>query len=166
MSYAFSVSRRGLRTAAALGAAALGLLVTTACEKPTPLMTVTVGSDTVTTEAACYADGEALKQSSFKKCLNEKADESIEVGYGDKIRIGVEPETADKGWTLLVNGRRALPEPIDTTYHSFPGDVFFQRSAQPRSGAGGGADEAKVSVVAMGDGKVYGIWHVKAERES
>lgn len=162
MTYAIPGTRRGLRSATALGAVSLGLLAATACEKPTPLATVTVGSDTVTTEAACYEDGEAIRQSKVQDCLGKKAGKSIEVARGDKIRFGVEPGMADTGWMLFVNGQPALPEPIDTTYYSFPGDAFFQ--SQDPGGQGGTGKKAQVSIVETAKGKVKGVWHVNVER--
>ncbi|MCF6523065.1 DUF2771 domain-containing protein [Streptomyces sp. JJ36] len=161
MTYAIPGRRRGLRAASAVGAVSLGLLALSACEKPTPLTTVTVGDTTVTTEAACYEDGDKLAQKKFGKCLEKKAEESITVEAGEKIRFGVEPAMAETGWMLFVNGQPVLPEPVDQTYRSFPGDAFFQQ----QGGAGGGEPQkTQVSVVETKDGDVYGVWHLRIER--
>ncbi|MFE0201307.1 DUF2771 domain-containing protein, partial [[Kitasatospora] papulosa] len=91
MTVAFLSGKRR-RAAAALGAVSAGLLVLSACDKPTPLATVTVGTTSVHTEAACYNDGRAIKESQIQDCLNEKAEKSITVAPDDKIRFGVDPE--------------------------------------------------------------------------
>jgi hypothetical protein len=162
MSYAFSVSRRGLRTAAALGAATLGLLVTTACEKPTPLMTVTVGSDTVTTEAACYAEnGEALSREEGFGCLKQKTDRTITVGQGDRVHLGVEPEMADAGWVFFVDQRPMSAEELGSTYQTYEVDQWFQ----PQPGQGSVPDEVTLSVATLGEDELEGVWNIKVERE-
>ena len=53
-------SGKSRRIGVALGAVSAGLLVLSACDKPTPLATVTVGDNSVHTEASCYNDGNAL----------------------------------------------------------------------------------------------------------
>ncbi|HWM37608.1 MAG TPA: DUF2771 domain-containing protein [Streptomyces sp.] len=157
MSYA--ISRRGLRTATALGTVTFGLLALSACEKPSPLLTATVNSTSVTTEAACYDEGKTLPAGEAKKCLSEKAAKTVEIGPGDKLRIGVEPETAESGWLLFVDGRPALPDPVKKTYYTFSGDAFFQQQS-----AGGGTETkktAQVSIVQAEGGDFKGVWHLK-----
>ncbi|MDT0378469.1 DUF2771 domain-containing protein [Streptomyces sp. RKND-216] len=162
MSYAFSVSRRGLRTAAALGAATLGLLVTTACEKPTPLMTVTVGSETVTTEAACYAeDGKALSRDEGFACLKQKPDATIGVRQGDRVHVGVEPEMADAGWVVFANQRPMSAEELTSTYQTFDAEQWFQ----PQPGQGSAPDEVTLSVATLGEDELEGVWNIKVTRE-
>ncbi|CAM5448906.1 hypothetical protein SALBM135S_06759 [Streptomyces alboniger] len=53
----------------------------------------------------CYNDGKELKQSQLKSCLQDKDVKSIKVDPDEKVRFGVDPEIAEKGWTLLMNGR-------------------------------------------------------------
>lgn len=164
MSYAFSVTRRGLRTGAALGAATLGLLVTTGCglTAPTPLTTVTVGSDTVTTEAACYAtEGEALTRDEGFACLKEKADTTITVGQGDRVHLGVEPEMAEAGWVFFVNQRPMSAEQLSSTYQTFDADKWFQ----PQPGQSSVPDEVTLSVATLGEKDLEGVWNIKVERE-
>ncbi|EST39276.1 hypothetical protein N566_02870, partial [Streptomycetaceae bacterium MP113-05] len=146
----------------ALGAATLGLLVTTACEKPTPLTTMTVGSDTVTTEAACYAgDGGALKRKEGIACLKEKADKTLTVAQGDRVHLGVEPEMADAGWVYFVNGNPMSAEKLGSTYQTFDADEWFQ----PQPGATSVPDEVTLSVATLGDDEIGGVWNIKVERE-
>lgn len=167
MSYAFSVSRRGVRTAAALGAATLGLLVTTGCglTQPTPLATVTVGSDTVTTEAACMAtEDKPLDREEGFACLKGKPDATITVGQGDRVHLGVEPEMADAGWVYFVNQRPMSAEELGSTYQTFDADQWFQ----PQPGQGGQAsvpDKVTLSVATLGEDDLEGVWNVTIKRE-
>jgi hypothetical protein len=161
MSYA--ISQRVLRSrVTAVGAAALGLFALSACEKPTPLVTATVNSDSVTTEAACYDDGKTLPTGEAKKCLGKESGPTVEVGPGDKLRLGVEPDTAESGWLLVVDGSPAVPDPIHKTYYTFNGDAFFQQQS-----ADGGAESkksAQVSIVQTEGKDFKGIWHLKLKR--
>lgn len=156
MTNATSGSRRRLRTATALGAVSLGLLALSACQKPTPLTTVTVNGDSVHTEAACYNDGKAIQNDKLKACLGKKTDTSVTVAHGDRVRVGVEPDVADNGWVLYGSQQQ---EAFHTTYQSFSGDAFFQ-------GAQGQAptDKAQLTLLELKDKKVTGVWVVKLNR--
>ena len=156
MTNATSGSRRRLRTASALGAVTLGLLALSACQKPTPLTTVTVDGDSVHAQAACYNDGKAIPNDRLKSCLSKKAGASAEVAQGDRVRVGVEPDVADNGWVLYGSQQQ---EAFHTTYQSFSGDAFFQ-SAQ----GGAPSDSAQLTVLELKDSKVTGVWVVKLKR--
>ncbi|OEV04889.1 hypothetical protein [Streptomyces oceani] len=164
MTNALSGSRRGLRTATAIGTVTLGMLALAACEKPTPLMTVTVGSDTVTAEAACYEDGAVLDDAKANACSKkDDAEQTITVDKDEKIRIGVEPDMAEDGWLLLVNNQPVLSEPSDETYLTFPGEAFFQK--QGPTGTPVPTESAKITVVQTADKKVKGVWQVQAKQD-
>ncbi|MBO8191903.1 DUF2771 domain-containing protein [Streptomyces oryzae] len=162
-----SQSRRGVRTATALGAVSLGLVTLSACEEPRPMMTATVGSDSVSTEAACYDDGKAIPyvngkgrpKGELRKCLAKPADKTISVGAGDKLRIGVDPKTADAGWLVLVNGDAVLSQPLKKTYYSFPGEAFFTEQS-PSGQPSAPRKKVRVTVVQSSGGDFNGIWHV------
>jgi hypothetical protein len=154
----FSGKRR--RAAAALGAVSAGLLVLSACDKPTPLTTVTVGTDSVHSEAACYNDGKAIKESLLQGCLTEKPAKTIKVALDDKVRMGVDPEIADHGWTLLFGGQPVEQEPYKKGYRTIPGNAFFS------SQTGEPTDKTAVSVLETSGKKVIGIWHFQFEKES
>ncbi|MGI5353186.1 DUF2771 domain-containing protein [Streptomyces sp. CA-250714] len=155
-----SQSRRGVRTATALGAASLGLVALSACEQPSPVVTATVGGDSVSTEASCYEDGKAIPQKEVRKCLGKKADKTISVGTGDKLRLGVDPKTADDGWLVLVDGKPALSEPMKKTYYSFPGEVFFQEESAPGQQPSAPKKSVQLTVVQTKGGDFNGIWHI------
>lgn len=159
MTVAFLTSKRR-RAAVALGAVSAGLLVLSACEKPTPLATVTVGSSSVNSPAACYNDGKAIEEKQIPACLNKKAEKSISVDPSDKIRFGVDPDIADKGWTIFLNGQNAEPEPFKKTYRTIPASAFFS------SQMGAAPDQTQVTIVESGGKSVTGIWHFNLKKKS
>ncbi|MFJ8664356.1 DUF2771 domain-containing protein [Streptomyces sp. NPDC093600] len=154
----FTGSRR--RAAVALGAVSAGLLVLSACDKPTPLATLTVGTDSVHSEAACYNDGEAIKESQIQQCLNKKAEKTLTVSMDDKIRFGVDPEIAEKGWTIFLGGQAAEQEPYKKTYRTIPASAFFS------SQTGEAPNETQVTLVETDGKKLTGIWHFALKKES
>lgn len=151
-------SGKGRRIGVALGAVSAGLLVLSACDKPTPLVTVTVGDNSVSTEASCYNDGKALKESEYKSCLNEKADKTVKAGMDDKVHFGVDPEVADHGWTLFINGQQAEQEPYKKTYRSIPGSAFFS------SQNGETTNKTQISIVETKGKELLGIWHFELKK--
>ncbi|MFJ4620000.1 DUF2771 domain-containing protein [Streptomyces sp. NPDC088812] len=155
-----AVRRR--RAVAAAGAVSAGLLVLSACDKPTPLSTITVGQASVSEEATCGGEGEALQPAALTKCLADKGIASISVDPDETVRFGVDPDVAEKRWTILMNGQ-PLTEDSDKTYRTIPGSVFFNA----QYGAQG--DSTLVSIKA-GDGKkdsqtVTGLWSFKLEKD-
>ncbi|MEU6660504.1 DUF2771 domain-containing protein [Streptomyces sp. NPDC046821] len=154
----FTVRHR--RTVAATGAIAAGLLLLSACDKPTPLATITVGSSTVTSEAACYNDGKALMASDLKDCLqNTKDVKSISVDPDATVRFGVDPKIADKGWTILMNGQ-PLTDSSKKTYRTVPGSVFFNQ----QYGATG--NSTKVSIVEGSGSNATGLWSFNLKKDT
>ncbi|MGK5631078.1 hypothetical protein [Streptomyces sp. URMC 123] len=154
---------KALRLAATLGAVSIGVVALSACEKPTPLATVTVGDTTVTTEEtkSCSGDGKKLDQAALQKCLSDepKNVKTISVKSGEKIRIGVEPEIAESGW-VIVGGGDGMLNPSKDTYRSFDVDKFMTRRdemGQPQA-----RETALLSIVeTQSEGGVKAMWHVK-----
>ncbi|MFI1868827.1 DUF2771 domain-containing protein [Streptomyces jumonjinensis] len=153
----FSGKRR--RAAATIGAVSAGLLVLSACEKPTPLATVTVGSESVNSEAACYNDGKPIKESLVQDCLNKDSGKTVKVALDDKIRFGVDPEIAEHGWTLFIGGQPAEQEPYKKTYRSIPASAFFT------SQTGETASKTNISIVETDGKKLIGIWLFTLEKK-
>ncbi|GAA2431422.1 DUF2771 domain-containing protein [Streptomyces glaucus] len=157
-----SVVRRR-RAVAAAGAVSAGLLVLSACDKPTPMATITVGQSSVSSEATCGGEGGSLKSAALTKCLKDKDIKTLSVDPDETVRFGVDPEIADERWTILMNGQPLLPEDLGKTYTTIPGSVFFSQ----QYGAQG--NSTLVSVKA-GDGKknsntVTGLWSFKLEKK-
>ncbi|GGQ05476.1 DUF2771 domain-containing protein [Streptomyces roseolilacinus] len=132
-------SGKARRAGVALGAVSAGLLVLSACgwTKPTPIATVTVGSDSYNTEAAenCYDEG-GLKESRVQECLSAKGGKAVDVSVDDRIRFGVDPEIAENGWTIFLDGERAEQEPYTKTYRSITASSFFAGPAMGGQSAG------------------------------
>ncbi|MFF4502918.1 DUF2771 domain-containing protein [Streptomyces sp. NPDC001401] len=154
-----AVRRR--RAVAAAGAVSAGLLVLSACDKPTPLSTITVGRSSVSSEATCGGEGKSLQTADLAKCLKAKDIKSIKVDPDETVRFGVDPKIADKRWTILMNGQ-PLTEDSDKTYRTIPGSVFFnaQYGAQGKS---------TLVTIKAADGKkssstVTGLWSFKLEK--
>ncbi|MEB8339817.1 DUF2771 domain-containing protein [Streptomyces endophyticus] len=150
---------RHRRAVAAVGAVGAGLLVLSACDKPTPMATVTVDRNSVNSEASCYNDGDPLKPTELQGCLKDKDAKSIKVDPDATVRFGVDPEIADKGWTLLMNGQ-PLTDASKKTYRTVPGSVFFNQ----QYGASGSA--TTVTILSGGNSKAYGLWSFKLEKDS
>ncbi|WP_175408598.1 DUF2771 domain-containing protein [Streptomyces sp. TRM64462] len=160
MTVAF-LSGRARRAGVALGAVSAGLLALSACDKPTPIATVTVGTESVHTEATsgCY-DADGLKQSKAQECLQKTGGKVVEVSLDDRIRFGVDPEIAENGWTLFINGEPAEPEPYKKTYRSISASAFFAGQA------GGGPESLRIAVVETHEKtkKPVGIWHFELKK--
>ncbi|WP_193783177.1 DUF2771 domain-containing protein [Streptomyces sp. E5N91] len=153
---------RRRRAVAAVGAVSAGLLLLSACDEPTPIATITVGSDSVSSEATCGGKGKNLSPDDINKCLKDKDAKSITVDQDETVRFGVDPDIADKHWTILMNGQQ-LVEDSDKTYRTVPGSVFFNA----QYGAQG--DSTNVAV-AVRDGKddsqnITGVWVFELKKD-
>ncbi|MFJ2739226.1 DUF2771 domain-containing protein [Streptomyces sp. NPDC087440] len=148
------------RTTAALGVAAAGLLVLSACDKPTPRATVTVGSTSVNAEANCYDADKGIAEKDMKACLNKKPAETVKLSLEDTLRLGVDPEVAENGWSLFLNGEQAEREPYKKTYRTLPGSAFFG----PRQDGSPAPKEVVLSIVETGSNKLIGSWNFKLEK--
>ncbi|MEU9374805.1 DUF2771 domain-containing protein [Streptomyces sp. NPDC048255] len=148
-------SGRARRSVAALGAVSAGLLLLSACDKPTPLATVTVGTSSVSAESACH-DATELSTDKVQECLtNLKDAKSVDYARGDTLRLGVEPDVVEDGkkWQAVLDGQ-PITEPSSNTYRSFPGaDVFAT------GGQGEAPSSKKLAIVQVAeDGKPLAVW--------
>ena len=151
-----AVRRR--RAVAAAGAVSAGLLLLSACDKPTAISTITVGSDSVSSEATCGGEGDALKAADLTKCLQDKGIDEIKVDPTETVRFGVDPDIAKNGWTILLNGQ-PLVESSKKTYQAIPGSVFFNA----QYGAQG--DSTLVSVKEGGENEATGLWSFRLKKD-
>ncbi|MGW0631899.1 DUF2771 domain-containing protein [Streptomyces sp. NPDC002758] len=152
-----SVVRRR-RAVAVAGAVSAGLLVLSACEKPTPIATITVGTNSVNSEATCYNDGDALATAALAECIKNTDIKSIKVDPDDTVRFGVDPSIADSGWTILMNGQ-PLTDSSTKTYRTIPGSVFFNA----QYGAQGNTTTVSIK---EGEKTVKGLWSFKLEKDA
>lgn len=154
------------RAATTIGAISLGLVALTACDKPTPLATVTVGTRSVTAEAVdkCYANGKKLPTTIFRACLEAAPKHHITVGLGDKVRVGVDPKIAKKGWLLASGSQLVTPQPLtDKTYWTLDTTSLFQEQ-DPQTGQTTALKEVTLNIVESADttgAQTYGVWKIK-----
>ena len=151
-----AVRRR--RAVAAAGAVSAGLLLLSACDKPTAISTITVGSDSVSSEATCGGEGKALTTEALNECLQDKGIDEIKVDPTETVRFGVDPDIADNSWTILLNGQ-PLVESTKKTYQAIPGSVFFNA----QYGAQG--DSTLVSVKEGGENEATGLWSFRLKKD-
>ncbi|MEU4729091.1 MULTISPECIES: DUF2771 domain-containing protein [unclassified Streptomyces] len=149
-------SGRARRSVAALGAVSAGLLLLSACDKPTPLATVTVGTASVSAEASCHDGKEPLSMDQVQECLtNLKDAKTIDYARGDTLRLGVDPEVVEDGkrWSAVLDGQ-PITEPSANTYRSFPGADVFATGGQGEAPA-----SKKLAFLQTGeDGKPLAVW--------
>ncbi|MDT0572216.1 hypothetical protein RM704_32985 [Streptomyces sp. DSM 3412] len=145
--------RHSRRAAATLGAVSAGLLVLSACDEPTPMATVTIGTDSISSEAACYR---TLTAEQAKECAQEKPSKSIELAQGETLRIGVDPEVSETGWALWINGEQATNNTFDKTYWAFENADLF--ATQPGQAAQKSLTISVVEQNAEGS-KIEGVWN-------
>jgi hypothetical protein len=155
------------RTATAVGAAALGLVALSACgAKPTPVATVTVGSNSVSAEAVCYSGGKELSQEKLRDCIGEKSDKKLTVHVGEKVRVGVDPEIAESGWAMVVNGQGTMTEASKATYRTFDYDEVFVPQ-QDQTGGAAVPESAQVTIIEVDKGgQAKGAWQFTLNRAS
>ncbi|MFI9047937.1 hypothetical protein [Streptomyces sp. NPDC053427] len=120
---------KGRRAAAAIGAVSLGLLTLSACEKPTALATVTAGSSTVSAEATpgCDAGDKALSKAEFTACISKQGGKTITVSPGEKVRVGVEPEIAERGWLAFAGESGEGVSKTHQTYRTIDSSQLFMK---------------------------------------
>ncbi|MFB4194632.1 hypothetical protein [Streptomyces carpaticus] len=145
-----SRGRRAIRTAATVGAVSLGLVVLSACEKPTPNAHFTLGSSTTSPEAAgdCYGHGETLGAEQAEQCLTAATDMPVfDYRTGDEFRIGVDPKVADSGWLLFVNDNPLEYQRFTSTYRTLSGDLLWSLSQNAVQQSGDGTLRISVAEV-------------------
>ncbi|MGY5128548.1 hypothetical protein [Streptomyces nigrescens] len=158
---------KGRRAAAAIGAVSLGLITLSACEKPTALATVTVGSSTVTAEATpgCDGDGKVLSKKDISGCLTKKGGKTITVRPGEKVRVGVEPDVAKSGW-IVIGAGPVMREPSKGTYRSFDAESLFMQQ-NPQTGQTTYSKDVTLQVAELGAGEgPKTMWHFTLKQEN
>ncbi|MEV8536366.1 DUF2771 domain-containing protein [Streptomyces sp. NPDC051211] len=151
------ISGRARRSVAALGAVSAGLLLLSACDKPTPLATVTVGSSSVSTEARCE-DKKELTVEEVQGCLTPKDAKTISYDRGETLRLGVEPEIVEGGkqWQAVLDGQ-PINDLSEKTYRSFPNADIFATGGQGEAPASKALNIVQFSK----DGKPLAVWSFK-----
>lgn len=121
------------RHAAVAGAVVLGAFALTGCEKPTPIVTLVNGSDSVAIEETCKKS-ELASVEDARKC-SEKDRKVLKVTTGTTLRIGVEQELADAGWQVQIGDRQSdvIKDKTFQNIYTVPDDAFEEEKQIPVS---------------------------------
>ena len=112
--------RRPLATALSLTALLLGA---SACEKPTPAVTLQSGDDSVRTEATRYCEGDDTLNADDDCPGTADGVTVLRVRQGALLNIDVDAELADSGWFLYdSDARRADVVRLNEHHDSFTVD--------------------------------------------
>ncbi|MCK1795338.1 hypothetical protein MTQ01_04810 [Streptomyces sp. XM4193] len=151
--------RRSIRTACAVGAAGLVVVAVSGCEKPKPVTTITVGSTSVHSHDMCDNDGKKMGNKAFEVCAAEAKSKSIDFTGSDTLRIGVEPEVAERGWEVLgtiqnpQSGQEQTAKLVQFTKKTYATTEGLDLSLLP--------DKSELVVVERDKekGDPYGVWN-------
>jgi len=101
-----------------LALAAATLLGVTACEKPTPLVTLYGDGQTVKSEARVYCfPGQSVVQ---QDCATRRvAAPELIVEAGTEVAVDVDADIGE-GWYVVVNGERVGPVQRDRLFYRLP----------------------------------------------
>jgi hypothetical protein len=112
-----SLNARGFAAVGAvvvIGAATLGFSIASASgeEKPVNrLVTLVAGTNSTDSEPTCWNDGKPLDAKAQQTCQTKAAKLQkdgklpvVEVATSDRVGVGVDPKTADKGWFAFTDG--------------------------------------------------------------
>jgi hypothetical protein len=142
------------RRAALLAAAGASVLALSACEKPSPGVSVFSGTSTEHSQALCWSfdgaslDSTACAQDVIEDALRGGGVGTIPVVPGETIGISVDPTVAREGWTPVVGSQRLLETPTTSTYYRF---TFPDLQEVPEAGL-------PLQVVAGQGDTTVGIW--------
>ncbi len=137
----------------ALAAASLTL---TGCEKPAPGVTVFTGTQSVHSEALCWAfDADQLSPGTCAADILQGQTTSgvqrLTATPGNVVGVSVDPAVAEAGWNIVIGGQKLSESPMTETYFRFslpdlPGQL--------------GTEPVPLQVVAGQDTKIRGVWIV------
>lgn len=119
-----SVPRRPRRHVAAQALAAVALLLSlSACQQPTPRVSVFAGSSEQSVEAACWNAEDAPAEAGCVRSLSQDQiaarEGVIKVHPGETIGISVDTALADAGWAAQIGQSTITPDRVDSTYYRF-----------------------------------------------
>ncbi|MEU8134409.1 hypothetical protein [Streptodolium elevatio] len=111
------------RHAAVAGAVVLGAFALTGCEKPTPIVTLVNGSDSVAIEESC-SKSDLADEAKTREC--SKDSKVLKVTTGTTLRVGVDKELADSGWKLQIGERESdvIKDKTFQNMYTVPEDAF------------------------------------------
>jgi hypothetical protein len=138
-----------------LSIAAVAGLALTGCTKPQPAITIWSGVTSLNTDPICWAGGNDTVDPSACAAEILRGDgvdgaTLFEAAAGNTVGFSVDPEIAEAGWNILVEGAEGQPQPITPA----PLTSTYYRFTFPSTGAEG----LPLQIVAGTDGQIEGIW--------
>ncbi len=111
------------RHAAVAGAVVLGAFALTGCEKPTPIVTLVNGSNSVSSEESC-SKSDLADPVKLEKCAKDS--KVLKVTTGTTLRIGVDKELADSGWQVEIGDGKSdvIKDKTFQNIFTVPDDAF------------------------------------------
>lgn len=156
--------RRSVRTAFAVGAATCAVVGLSGCDKPNPVATLTIGSNSVHSDETCDNDGKKLGEKQLQACAKEVKSKSVSFSPNDVLRFGVDPEVAEKGWEVLTtitdpqSGEQRPAPLVEYTKKTYATTQGLQLSSL--------ADKSEVAVVERAkNGDTYRIWNFTLDKK-
>lgn len=142
------------RLAMASVMAVSGLLLA-GCEQPAPGITAFSGTDTVRTEALCWAfDADSLAPEDCARDIIVGTElggaPELPVSPGNVIGISVDKKVAEDGWVPSIGGQRLVSTPLTETYYRFT----FPQTELPPDGLG-------LQVLSGPQTQLRGVWAVR-----
>lgn len=134
---------------------ALSGLVLAGCEQPAPGITAFSGTNSVRTEALCWAfDEDSLAPGDCARDIIVGSElggaPQLPVAPGTVIGISVDSKVAEDGWVPSVGGQRLVNTPLTETYYRFT----FPQTELPEDGLG-------LQVLAGPQTQLRGVWAVR-----
>ena len=144
--------RPRLLMAAVMALAGVGL---TSCEQPAPGITAFSGTNSVRTEALCWAfDAESLAPEACARDIIVGSElggaPELPVAPGTVVGISVDTAVAEDGWVPSLGGQRLVNTPLTETYYRFT----FPQAELPEDGLG-------LQVLSGPQTQLRGVWAVR-----
>ena len=139
----------------------MGAVALSGCslDKPTPIVTLVSGSDSVHSEAECY-DSKGLAAEKAQECLSKENFTTISAVRGTSYRIGVDGKIADNGWTVLING-----SPADAQFHK---TTYVSPLSIPYASTDDESNSIMVHIIEQKDPQapIKGVWAFKVDKKN
>ncbi|MEV4613783.1 hypothetical protein AB0K43_14475 [Kitasatospora sp. NPDC049258] len=132
--------------------------------------TLVVGTTSVRTAPLCYNDGKPLDQAQIEKCQldakkagQENKLESSDVESSDRIGIGVDKDTGERGWFAFTDGGQQGQAPIaqEVKGSTYSGSVLASTLLNTT-----GTTTVTVVEADQKTNDIYGVWYFQLHTKS